>query len=75
MTTIDKENNKLIITVNSGSPVEDITAFTLALAAAFRWYGGLNEGQYTRDGENIIVLAKLLEALSDNDISQQKIHT
>ncbi len=64
MVNIDSKNNTLTITIKTTAPGEERESLLRALAAAFRWKGHLsNSDAYNNDGDNIIELARLQEAL------------
>lgn len=67
MLTINKSNNTIEIKMKGSDP-EEIDRIRLALTAAVRWRGHVPEGSENRnDGDNLVVLANLLEALSPFD--------
>ncbi len=60
MTTI--QTNKLCITINDREPDTIRENLIKAIAAAIRWNSSCDD-KYINDGENVMVLAKLLETL------------
>ena len=56
----------LQINIEETSPMERRNSLIKAIAASIRWNGTCeNSEKYTHDGENLIVLAQLLENLID----------
>lgn len=65
MILIDKKKETLSIVMKSTSPQEDIERLTQAIAAAFRWRGCVSDSDCkNNDGENMVILATLLEELT-----------
>jgi len=57
-------DNELVIRICDSSPSERKQGLIQAIAAAVRWNGLVSHNeQYTKDGDNLIVLAQLLEAI------------
>ena len=62
MIVVDSKKQTLAIVMKTSSPTEEIERITRAIAAAFRWRGNVdNSVAYQNDGENMVVLAELLE--------------
>ena len=54
----------IVITIDSGSPTENRELFIRAISAAIRWRGHLGLDKMNNDdGENLILLSELLDAL------------
>lgn len=62
MTTVTRDT--LTITIRDSEPAERKQWLIKAIAAAIRWRAYADAGAYERDGENMYVLAQLLEELA-----------
>ncbi len=56
------KTDNLKISIDDTSPAERRDCLILGIAAAIRW-NATAEGKYTNDGDNLFVLAQLLEQL------------
>ncbi|MBN8834586.1 MAG: hypothetical protein ABS68_00165 [Niastella sp. SCN 39-18] len=64
-------SDALIITIPESDPQERKEWLIKAIAAAIRWNANLSSGEkYTADGDNLFVLAQLLEELVEVDKSE-----
>ena len=65
---IASTGNELVIHICDPSPSERKQWLIQAIAAAVRWNGQVSHSeQYTNDGDNLIVLAQLLEAIVETE--------
>lgn len=68
MTIFNIKNNRLEIIIETSSPDEQRDWLLQALSAAVRWNGACDENKKdtvnNKDGENLIQIARLMEALT-----------